>query len=92
MDSQHEQETSTTFMQLVSVLGTEPVCTLTITVLPRHPDSKNQGHKFKVTAVMMNRKTAVSFAWPEVAAVFVAADIFSGEFGKKELEGLGPQT
>lgn len=38
----------------------------------------------QVTAVMMSRAKDISFAWPDEPAMFVAEDIFSGEFGQPE--------
>lgn len=69
-------------MHMIEVLGLAPTCRVSITVLQ---STTSDGHKFKVSAIMMNRKTALGFRWPEESAVFVADDVFSGDFGSEEI-------
>ena len=59
---------------------------MAVTVLPQTNATSGRGTKFKVSAVMMTRSSAMGFAWPEEATQFMAQDIFSGEFGKIGLE------
>lgn len=61
-------------------------CWISVTVLPQTNFSAGRGNKFKITAVMMTRQSALGFFWPEEPAQFMAQDIFTGEFGKEELE------
>ncbi|GAX83233.1 hypothetical protein CEUSTIGMA_g10659.t1 [Chlamydomonas eustigma] len=86
IDAYHEQRSSTTFMQLILVTALSDTCILSVTVLEATQCPKS-GHKFKVSAIMMNRAVAQGFAWPlDKPAQFVAKEIFTGEFGNQPVE------
>lgn len=71
---------------MLEVTPEEDSCWVSVTVLPQTNTSAGRGLKFKVSAVMMTRQSALGFVWPDKPAEFLAQDIFSGEFGKEELE------
>jgi len=80
MDAHSEQRTSVTYMKMLTVVASNHTCRVTLSI---QPETRSGGHKFKVTAVMMSRSQDISFNWPEEPAMFVAADVFSGAFGKE---------
>ena len=73
-------------LQLLDVMPEAETCWVSVTVLPQTNTTMGRGHKFKVTAVMMTRKSALGFAWPDKPAEFKAHEVFSGEFGQEELD------
>ena len=89
VDAQHDQKTSTTFMQLV-LLSVPPKglqggkdggenCTVAVRLVENK--TRGGGGKFKVSALMLMRSSAMSFYWdPDAPAPFVAEDIFKGRF------------
>jgi len=74
------------FSQMLDVTPKAEKCRVSVTVLGLTNTSTGRGHKFKVSAIMITRKSALGFAWPEQPAQFFAQDVFAGEFGAEELE------